>query len=120
MKALFDSSSNLVGWISDDQKHIWNTNMQWVGFVAGQNAWSARGAEWIGPVINGNIHDRQGHTIAWSNSNVGTVMPPIRPMTPMMPMTPMSPMRPMSPMKPMTPMAPMGGWSRASFDEAFG
>lgn len=116
MKALFDSRSKLVGWVSDDQQHIWNTNMQWVGFIDGHNAWSARGAGWIGPVVNGNIHDRQGHAIAWSNSNVSSVMAPMRPMTPMTPMTPMPPMRPMTPM---TLMTPMGGWSSASFEAAF-
>jgi hypothetical protein len=120
MKPLFDAASNLVGWVSDDGKNIYNTNMHWSAYVVGENAWNARNDKWIGPVVNGNFHDRSGRPIAWRNSKVSSVMPPMQPMTPMRPMTPMTPMQPMTPMRPMTLMTPMGGWSRSTFDELFG
>jgi hypothetical protein len=41
MKALFDRASNLVGWMSDDQKHIYDTAMHWVGYVVEKNAWKS-------------------------------------------------------------------------------
>jgi hypothetical protein len=120
MKALFDSSSDLVGWISDDYKHIFDTKMRWVGFIANNNVWNSRSGGWIGPFIGGNIHDRQGRPLAWSNRSITSKGVPMTPMTPMKPMTPMRPMTPMTPMRPMTLMTPMGGWSQNSFDEVFG
>ena len=119
MKALFDGRSYLVGWVSDDHAHIYDTKMQWVGYVTGENAWNSRSSEWIGPVINGNIHDQTGRPIAWSNSDVSSGMPPMRPAIPMKPMTPITPMRPFTPMTPMTLMTPIGGWSQGSFAQVF-
>jgi hypothetical protein len=112
--------ANLLGWMSDNQKHIYDTNMRWVGYVIRDNAWNSQSGQWIGPIIDGNILDQRGRPIAWSNRSVTSTMPPLRPMAPMKPMTPMTPMRPMTPMTPMTLMTPLGGWSRSSFGEVFG
>jgi hypothetical protein len=119
MKALFDSGSYLVGWVSDDHADIYDAKMRWAGYVAGENAWNSQSNEWIGPVVNGNIHDQTGRPIAWSNRDMSSDMSPIRPTTPMKPMTPIPPMRPMTPMTPLTLMPPTGGWSQSSFSQVF-
>jgi hypothetical protein len=119
MKALFDSSSKLVGWISDDDAYIFDMNLRWAGYVVADNAWNSRSGRWIGPVINGNLYDQSGHPFAWSNSNVASILTPMRPTTPLKPLTPMTPLRPLTPLTPLTLMTPLGGWSQSSFAEAF-
>jgi hypothetical protein len=115
---LFASGSNLVGWITD--KHIFDTSMRWVGYISGSHAWHSQSGQWIGPVADGNVFDREGRPIAWSTKPVGSPGVPMRPMKPMKPMKPMRPVTPMKPMKPMKVMTPMGGWSNSSFQEVFG
>ena len=119
MKALFDSRSYLVGWISDDHAYIYDTKMRWVGYVIEENAWNSQSSRWIGPVVNGNIHDQAGRPIVWSNSDLSSITPPTHPMIAIKPLTPMTPMRPMTPMPPLTLVTPMGGWSQNSFAQVF-
>jgi hypothetical protein len=67
MRPLFDRDENLVGWIGSGCKHIFDADMRWVGYIERKNAWRASDGDWIGPVIDGNIYDRTGRPIAWSN-----------------------------------------------------
>ena len=120
MKALFDSQSDFVGWISDDQKHIFDINLRWVGYVVKKNAWNSRNGRWVGPVVNGNIHDCRGRPIAWSNRKITSVTAPIEPPAPIKPKTPIAPEQSITPMRPMFLTAPPGGWSKASFAAVFG
>ena len=84
MRPLFDGDSNLVGWISD--RHIFDTNMRWAGYISGQHAWNSQNGQWVGPVANDNIFDRKGHAIAWSTKPVSSPGVPMKPMKPMKPM----------------------------------
>jgi hypothetical protein len=120
MKALFDSKFDFVGWISDDQKHIFDANMRWVGYVVKKHAWNSRSDMWVGPVINGNIYDCRGRPIAWSNRKVAPATAPTQPAAPVKPTAPAKPVQQMTPMRPMFLTAPAGGWSKASFDGVFG
>lgn len=112
MEPLFDLNCELVGWI-DPGNHIFDTDMNWVAYIANDHAWSSQTGNWLGPVNGLNCLDQTGKPIAWNpNESVEGSMRSMRPMRAMRAMRPMRPMLPMRPMRPMRPMTPMGGWSQ--------
>lgn len=116
---LFDKDTNLVGWISQEVEHIFDTGMNWVGYIEGGHVWRSADDMWVGPIVSGNIHDTQGHAIAWSQSSIAARLPPMTPLTPLRPLTPLKPLKPLNPLRPLKPLTPLGGWSDASFEDAF-
>lgn len=63
MEPLYDANVNLVGWIEPGH-HIFDTNMNWLAYVAGDHAWSANGGNWCGPVVDATTClDRSGRVV---------------------------------------------------------
>ena len=119
MTPLFYKTRNLLVWISDGFEDIFDLQMRWVGFIRDNHVWRANDVQWIGPIVDGNIYDRAGHPIAWSNKNVYRQPAPIQPVAPFKPFAPFSPFKPFDPIRPFPPLEPMGGWSSTSFQTAF-
>ena len=116
MKALFSSDRRLVGWI-DPGHAIFDAEMNYVAFVANENAWSVEGS-WLGAVHVVTLCDRSGRPVAWNPEHVPSAV--VRPAPlgrPSHPKRPMRPKRPLPPMRPIMPKAPLGGWSPLSFEE---
>jgi hypothetical protein len=117
MTPLFNKQSLLVGWLSDAYDHIFDTRMDWVGYVVFGHVWNVSTGAWVGPFPNGNILNTNGRPICWSNSaKIRGTVKPIRPVKPVRPVKPIKPVRPVKPIKPITP---VGGWSNQTFAEAF-
>lgn len=118
MTPIFDKNSDLVAWVSNNNKHIFDTSMNWIAFISSNNVFSEDSKIWLGPIIDGSILDRNGKVVAWiKDTNPKGTMRPMTPMQPMTPMRPMRPMHPMTPMRPMRKMTPIGGWSEYNFKQ---
>ena len=65
LKPLFDKDSELVAWIDPD-KHIFDTDMDWVAYISNGHARSAESGNWCGPVSGHTCLDQSGRVIAWS------------------------------------------------------
>ena len=111
MKAIYNKKSMLVGWYDQQNKNVFNKEMQWVGFVR-DNGFFSVSARWIGGYFNGSFVDKKGKPVAWISGNVpvGTSVLLV-PMTPLIPLRPLTPLRPLEPLHPLIPMTPLGGWS---------
>lgn len=48
---LFDRECTLVAWI-DPNRHIFNTDMQWIAYISSNHVWSSDTGNWLGPVRN--------------------------------------------------------------------
>jgi len=48
-------------------------------YVIEENVWNSQSSQWIGPVVNGNIHDQAGRPIVWNNSDLSSITPPTHP-----------------------------------------
>ncbi|GJD51019.1 hypothetical protein OPKNFCMD_3770 [Methylobacterium crusticola] len=115
MEPLFSASCDLVGWITVG-KAIWDNQMAYVAYIAGDHAWSSETDAWLGPVDGTTCMDRSGRPVAWSPARaVGGRSAPIAPARPMRPARPMTPMRPIAPRRPLFPATPGGGWSQLDF-----
>ena len=117
MEPLYDASVSLVGWIEPGQ-HIFDTDMNWVAYIAGGHGWSAASGNWCGPVNLATCLDREGHVVAWTPAQQpqGTIRP-VRPVRAVRAVRPVRPVRPVLPVRPGRPIPPIGGWSRLSFSE---
>ncbi|GJE45936.1 hypothetical protein AEGHOMDF_5136 [Methylobacterium soli] len=117
MEPLFSPSCQLVGWITPDA-FVWDTQMNPVAFLAGENAWTMRTLAWLGPVQDLTCMDQSGKPVAWSSSgSVCSMGPPLRPITPLRPLNPLKPLKPLNPLQPLRPLTPLGGWSRMTFQQ---
>ncbi len=97
MKPLYNKYANLVGWLSDDQKSIFDLNLDWVGFVElNKSIWSVSNRSWLGHLRGNNILDTEGLTVFWNPETpiINTIIPPI-------PNEPLEPIKPEQPLKPM-------------------
>ena len=64
----FDRDANLVGWY-DGEEHVFDTNMDWVAFVASDNTWSASTENWLGPLNGSTFLDTDGKPVAWTEGH---------------------------------------------------
>jgi len=115
MYSLFDKDCDLVGWI-DPNRHIFDTNMNWVAYISGGHAWLAATANWLGPVRGLLCYDTNGRVVAWNPKEhvIGIPRPP-RPARAARAARPARPTRPARPPRPARPATPSGGWSYLSF-----
>ena len=113
--ALFDEDCDLVGWI-DPENHIYNTDMDWVAYLAYGHAWSAKTGNWLGLVDGLLCQDHGGHPVAWNpKERVSGSAAPARPASAARAARPARPARPAAPARPARPATPSGGWSSLSF-----
>ena len=117
MEALFAPDCALVGWI-DPGRAIFDTEMRYVAYISGINAWSVSTGAWLGPVDNFTLCDRRGKPMAWNPSHPirGQLTTPTS-VTPLTPLQPLTPLRPLNPPTPLRPLTPLGGWSPMSFGD---
>ncbi|MGJ8591827.1 MAG: 4-fold beta flower protein [Aquaticitalea sp.] len=67
MKPLYNKSSQLVGWLSNSKKYIFDLNLHWVGFISKDNTvWCVRTIDWVGTLYGSNIRDTLGLTAFWN------------------------------------------------------
>lgn len=117
MTPLFDNECNLVGWM-DPGKHIFDTDMDWVAFIANGHAWSVQTENWLGEVYGLNVRDRQGRTVLWNpDQPIENSLPVLEPLQPLTPLGPLTPLTPLDPLTPLQPLEPLGGWSDLSWEE---
>ena len=117
MIPLFDSESELVGWF-DGELYVYDTDMNWVAFIAGDHAWSSETGEWLGPLHGLTFLDQAGKPVAWSTKQAPSgTLPPLRPLTPLMPLAPLTPLTPLTPLQPLQPLTPLGGWSDMTWQD---
>ncbi len=115
MLAMFDRNSDLVGWM-DPGRHIWDTDVNWIAYIAGGHAWSAATGNWLGPINGVNCLDHSGRVVAWNPA--GTVAGTARPARPARAARAARPARPARPARlarPARPAVPAGGWSSLTF-----
>lgn len=65
MFPLYDRDCDLVAWIKPNE-HIFDTNMNWVGYIKSGHAWSSKTGNWLGPVNGLLCLNQQGKPVAWS------------------------------------------------------
>lgn len=117
MIAIFDRNSNLVGWFNNQDKNLYDQNMNWLGFANGGNIFNI-GQRWLGGLRQGSIVDAEGRPVAWLDGNTPQGCAPLlAPIVPRKPLTPLRPLRPLTPLRPLIPFTPMGGWSKYSWYE---
>lgn len=118
MKALFNQRTDLVGWMSDDRKNIFDPNLNWVAFIASDDSvWSTNSKTWIGNAYGYNIRDVDGRTAFWNpETPIENSLKPLRPLKPLNPLTPLRPLKPLNPLRPLKPLNPLGGWSRLTWE----
>jgi len=115
--ALFNPSSNLVGWMSPGD-HIFDTNMNWAAYIENGHTWSVNSDNWLGPIEENSCLDRNGNVVAWSTEgNIPGTVNPVKPVKPVRPVKPVSPVKPVDPVKPVKPVTPVGGWSNLSWEQ---
>jgi hypothetical protein len=118
MRALFDQNSELVAWT--DESYIFDTGMNWIGYVAGGYVWRASDNVWIGVFDSLTLQDRNGRAFLWSaDEQPISGLPPLTPLQPLRPLLPRRPLMPLRPLRPLQPLIPLGGWSDLSFYDAF-
>ena len=114
MEPLFDRHCELVAWV-DPLHHIFDTEMNWIAYISGGQAWSAETGNWCGPVPGLICLDQSGKVVAWNPEEqvAGTAIPP-RPPRAVRAARPARPARPAKPARPARPATPTGGWSDES------
>lgn len=118
LKPLFSPYRDHVGWISPG-RFIFDTEMSYLAFVAGHNAWSGRSGAWLGPIVDAvTILDVDGRPVAWNpDAAPRCIGQPMRPVGAVRAITPPRPVRPVYPRRPLAAPYCAGGWSSHSFVE---
>jgi hypothetical protein len=119
MSPLFDKNTDLVGWLSDNSKHIFDTDMDWVAFIADDSSiWNVNSFSWMGHLYGKNIRDFDGKTLYWNpETPIQNTAKPFEPFRPFKPFAPFRPFRPFTPFRPFEPFEPMGGWSSLTWND---
>jgi hypothetical protein len=119
MRALFNKNAGLVAWF--DGTHLFDTHLNWIGYLADGHIWRTTDNEWVGPFTGSTLRDQRGKVLLWSTAETPTSsLPPKRPQQPFKPYRPLRPIRPIRPDRPFGKSAPVGGWSILTFEHAFG
>lgn len=50
MISLFDQNTDLVAWLDNGARHLFDTDMNWLAYVSGGHLWSAATGNWLGPL----------------------------------------------------------------------
>lgn len=117
MIAIYDKDSNLVGWFNNDDKNIYDRNMNWLGFVNRQNIFNFN-QKWIGGLNHGSFVDNMGRPVAWLEGSTPQGREKLlAPIVPLKPLQPTRPLPPIPPLPPLRPFAPLGGWSQYTWGE---
>ena len=117
MDALFDQLRRHIGWHFRN-RHIYDTELRWVAYIANFNAWAVSNNEWLGPVVGYNCLDRLGRVVAWHPGQpVRNLYLPVYPGKPDRPVSPTRPLLPPAPVIPDPPHQPFGGWSPLSWQD---
>ena len=119
MNALFNKNTYLVAWLSDDRKHIFDTEMNWIAFVADDlRVWNVRNHSWQGHLYGNNIRDFNGRTLFWNpDTQIKNTAKPFKPFKPFIPFRPFKPFKPFTPFRPFKPFEPIGGWSHLTIND---
>ena len=117
LQPLFNKNGDLIGWL-DPEKHIFDTNMEWIAYLSNGHAWSSATGNWMGPINGFVCLDTEGKVIAWNpNGKIQGTIRPISPLRAIRSIQPIRPIKPISPIRPIRPITPLGGWSNLSIFE---
>ncbi|WP_250481885.1 4-fold beta flower protein [Caballeronia sp. NCTM5] len=113
MTPAFDKNCNLALWVDRNSGNIFDTNMNWVGFMQNGYAFSSKTLNFLGSVDGGTLQDTNGKAAFWMPGlgSPSSGLRPLTPLRPLKPLNPLTPLRPLNPLKPLQPLAPLGGWS---------
>lgn len=116
MISIFDRNAELIAWLSNDGKHLFDADMNWVAYASGGHLWSAETGNWLGPLQGTTLLDQSGRPVGWHpGDGVGSSGRPARPGRAARSARPARPPRPARPAKPARPATPAGGWSDMTF-----
>ena len=118
MTPLFNSQTQLVGWLADNKKYIFDTNLNWVAFIDNNNIWTTKNKNWVGVLYGNNIRDTFGNTAFWNpDTPIENSLKPLNPLKPLTPLSPLKPLKPLNPLRPLKPLTPIGGWSIMTWEQ---
>lgn len=119
MNPLFNNQAQLVGWLTDDRKHIFDTNLNWVAFVDNNNSiWTTKNKKYAGVLYGNNVRDTIGKTAFWNpETQIKNSLKPLNPLRPLSPLRPLRPLKPLNPLTPLKPLTPLGGWSTLTWEQ---
>jgi hypothetical protein len=109
----FDKDCNLTLWVDHESGHIFDTEINWVGFMQNGYAFSSKTLNFLGKVDDGTLQDTTGKAAFWMPAlgSPSSGLRPLQPLRPLRPLTPLRPLRPLNPLRPLRPIDPLGGWS---------
>jgi len=62
---LFDQDCELMAWI-EPGRHIFDSDMNWIAYLANNQAWSAESGNWLGAVRGLLCMDNSGKPVLWN------------------------------------------------------
>lgn len=114
---LFSSNCLLTAWLYPG-RYVFDAGMRYCAFVTNGHCWSAATGVWLGPVIDGHLHDVHGRPVAWNPSApLRATNRPLRPVNVVRAIRPVQPVRPVEPGAPLSAPVTPGGWSIYGFAE---
>ncbi|MCA8048037.1 4-fold beta flower protein [Burkholderia arboris] len=116
MKPAYDQHLNLTLWLDQPSGNFFDPDMNWIGFVSNEHAFSSATLNWLGPLDEATFRDTRGKAVLWM-PDLGSPtsgFAPHRPFKPFKPFAPFTPFKPFTPFTPFKPFAPAGGWSTLS------
>lgn len=121
MTPLYTQTLQLVGWLDEEEKYVFDTNLTWVAFLSSDHVFSSAQAKWLGAFYGeSTFQDRQGRPVAWLQNTqpLGDVAPSPPPAPPVPPPPPPPAPQIEPPFPPLKPMHhPFGGYSQLSWQE---
>ena len=116
LKPLFSKDCELVAWV-EIGKNIYDTDMEWIAYIADNSVWSVKNNSWLGSIDVLCCTDRRGKVVAWNpDCKIENIYPPTQPFKPFKPFRPFKPFKPFKPFTPFKPFPPNCGWSDLTFD----
>ena len=113
MEPIFDSSGQVVGWISDGS--LVNRSNDHVAFLHEGAVFSYQRGH-LGTFDQGFFRDQNGHAVAFVEGAHGGPVKPIQSVPPVPAVPPVPPVQPVAPVAPIPP-NPSLSWSSLSWDE---
>jgi len=117
LSPLFSPDCLHVAWLQPG-RFVFDAGMGYVAFVANGHCWSAASGVWLGPLVDGHLHDIFGRPVAWTPAApLKAIHRPLRPVNVVRAVRPVQPVRPVEPSRPLTAPTPPGSWSPLGFGE---
>jgi hypothetical protein len=117
MLPLFSPGCALVAWLQPG-RFVFHADTSYAAFIANGHCWAGHSGLWLGPVVDGHLHDIDGRPVAWSPSApLSGIARPLRPVNVVRAVRPVRPVRPVDPAPPFSAPMPPGGWSALGFAE---